>query len=229
MMYMFPKQFVLHNVFTSKVNTAQTAQKFQDYTLREEEITAKLRGDKNSSEPRLPKIPKRLRGEARRLTERMQVLHARCSYIELLRHHSPTVLDHSRCPNRAKSKLDQTLGDGPQPSTSAGESQPRGKSQRIERKTVPPNSQAIPLRQTGSIVELATAPSQVSAFCQAVLCKVIPSDFWGEGDTRQHNMTVFLRTVDHFIKLRRFESMSLHEISQDLKVSCAQDARCTVV
>jgi telomerase reverse transcriptase len=33
MMYMFPRQFGLHNVFTSQVDHTQTAQKFQDYTL----------------------------------------------------------------------------------------------------------------------------------------------------------------------------------------------------
>lgn len=34
-----------------------------------------------------------------------------------------------------------------------------------------------------------------------------------------HNKKMVLQKVDHFIRLRRFETMSLHEVIQDLKVS----------
>ncbi|PHH87076.1 hypothetical protein CDD83_9337 [Cordyceps sp. RAO-2017] len=74
-----------------------------------------------------------------------------------------------------------------------------------------------PSEQT-SLVELACPASCVSAFCQAVMSKTIPNGFWGEGDTMCHNRATFLHKVDHFIKLRRFESMTLHEISQGQKV-----------
>jgi len=43
---MFPREFGLHNVFTSSVNTKETKEtklEFQDYTLREEEIAEKFR------------------------------------------------------------------------------------------------------------------------------------------------------------------------------------------
>jgi telomerase reverse transcriptase len=59
----------------------------------------------------------------------------------------------------------------------------------------------------------------VSAFCRAVLSRLIPSDFWGTRDTKTHNEKVFLQSVDRFIELRRFESLSLHRVSQGLKVS----------
>ncbi|RYP54201.1 hypothetical protein DL768_000980 [Monosporascus sp. mg162] len=42
MMYMFPRQFGLHNVFTSRVNFKETSQRLKDYTLREDEIAAKF-------------------------------------------------------------------------------------------------------------------------------------------------------------------------------------------
>jgi telomerase reverse transcriptase len=59
----------------------------------------------------------------------------------------------------------------------------------------------------------------VSAFCRAVLSRLLPSDFWGVRDAKEANERVFLHNVDRFIELRRFESLSLHEVSQGLKVS----------
>lgn len=217
MMYIFPKQFGLHNVFTSKVNTMQTTQKHQDYTLREEEIAAISCGDKDSTERRLPKLPRRLRGEARRLTERLQILHVRCSYVELLRHHCPSALD--RRARRVKPKRGTHHGlSHPSQTTATVPSQPRPRYKKNYSKITLASSPWDSLPRTGSLVELASSHAQISAFCQAVLCQIIPSDFWGEGDTKNHNLMVFLRKVDHFIKLRRFESMSFHEISQDFKV-----------
>lgn len=100
MMYMFPRQFELHNVFTSVVDPQETAQPLKDYTLREREIADKLRFQSSSSSMkgdapiRLP-VPKRLRGTATELVKKMQKLHARCSYSELLRHYCPkTVGSH---------------------------------------------------------------------------------------------------------------------------------------
>ncbi|KAH7171136.1 hypothetical protein EDB81DRAFT_877138 [Dactylonectria macrodidyma] len=81
-----------------------------------------------------------------------------------------------------------------------------------------PGTQVSPLPQYKNLVEIATPPSQVSAFCQAALLKIIPSQFWGDGDTQIHNKLKIRQKIEHFVKLRRFESMSLHEISQDLKV-----------
>ncbi|KAI1466722.1 uncharacterized protein F4812DRAFT_63172 [Daldinia caldariorum] len=90
MMYIFPRQFGLHNVFTSKVNFKETAQRLKDYTLREEEIFEKF-GRLNESSTRI-KIPKRLRGAATELVQKLQILHQRCSYSKLLQHHCPVSL-----------------------------------------------------------------------------------------------------------------------------------------
>lgn len=88
MMYMFPRQFGLHNVFTSPVDHQQTSQKFQDYTLREEEITNKYPAPDAGGKPTW-RIPKRLRGTATDLVRRLQVLHKRCAYAEMLQHYCP--------------------------------------------------------------------------------------------------------------------------------------------
>lgn len=76
-------------------------------------------------------------------------------------------------------------------------------------------------KQCASLTELAVPISHVSAFCQAVLSKIIPHGFWGQADTnvQRQNRETFLRNVDRFVKLRRFESMSLHDVTQGLKAS----------
>lgn len=88
MMYIFPRQFGLHNVFTSTVDRQKTAQKFQDYTLREEEIAAKFPPTKSGDKPAI-RVPKRLRGKTMELVRKLQVLHSRCSYAELLHYYCP--------------------------------------------------------------------------------------------------------------------------------------------
>jgi telomerase reverse transcriptase len=80
-------------------------------------------------------------------------------------------------------------------------------------------TQAQSLPKHDSLVELATPSFQVSSFCRAVLSKIIPDSFWGDENVRKHNKSTVMGSVDHFIRLRRFETMSLHEITQDLKVS----------
>src|SRR3954463_15073270 len=51
--------------------------------------------------------------------------------------------------------------------------------------------------QYETIVELATPLSSVSAFCQAVLSKIIPDEFWGRrgNEALEHNKNCFLRNI----------------------------------
>ncbi|KAL2290998.1 hypothetical protein FJTKL_14896 [Diaporthe vaccinii] len=209
MMYMFPRQFGLHNVFTSNVDSAQTAQKFQDYTLREEEILKKFRKKEGCINVLDVRIPKRLRGTLEHLVRRLQTLHARCSYVELLQHHCPL---HRRTPDGHASRH---RGDAKTPSVASKLS---GKAPRDRKKFRSTPSSTNPLKLS-SVTGLATPISQVSAFCQAALSKIIPHEFWGHGDVQTHNRGKLLKTVDRFIKLRRFETMSLHEVMQGLKVT----------
>lgn len=111
MMYMFPRQFGLHNAFTSEVDTTKTAQKLQDYTLREEEIFSKFQkkaeGDKLHLDVR---IPKRLRGELEHLIRRLQAFHARCSYAQLLHHYCPVRLIFTLQPFKLRQGLPKDCG-----------------------------------------------------------------------------------------------------------------------
>lgn len=96
MRYIFPRQFGLHNVFTSTVDYRDTALPFKDYTLREKEIqqqfyreSLKHKSADASIEGFKAHVPKRLRGEATILVNRLRKLNQKCSYAELLRHYCP--------------------------------------------------------------------------------------------------------------------------------------------
>lgn len=222
MMYIFPRQFRLHNVFTSQVDKTKTSQKFQDYTIREEEIATTLKPHRVKI-----KIPKRLRGAPRDLVERLQVRHSRCSYAELLRHYCPSPLQAARR-NRGNAHLSRNSVYHSQSLTSTesqqnGLSQGRPRSRKHARKTPQPS---VTL-EYDNITDLSCPMAKVSAFCQSVLSTLVPDGFWGEGDTMQHNKAMILSKVDRFIKMRRFETLSLHEITQSLKVEL-DTFRCSV-
>lgn len=69
-----------------------------------------------------------------------------------------------------------------------------------------------------SLTDHATPASSVSAFCRAVLQRLIPPRFFGEGEHGIWNRKIVMKHVDSFIKLRRYESLSLHEVCKGLKV-----------
>lgn len=87
MKYIFPRQFGLHNVFTSVTDNRQTVQPFKDYTMREDEIAHARRNGGGESQDL--KIPKRLRGKAVDLVQKLQSRNRRCAYVELLRYYCP--------------------------------------------------------------------------------------------------------------------------------------------
>ena len=95
MKYIFPRQFGLHNAFTSAVDMQDTSQLFKDYTLRESEISKQQTKRKyRPGQPSLPvdKVPRRLRGSCVKLVERIRKRHSRCSFRALLDHYCPRSL-----------------------------------------------------------------------------------------------------------------------------------------
>lgn len=102
MKYIFPRQFGLHNVFTSKPDVRETVQPFKEYVFREDEIarlgdTTQRRHPQPKGEldgtdhgPRQSiKIPKRLRGMTVELVQKLQSRNKRCAYKELLSYYCP--------------------------------------------------------------------------------------------------------------------------------------------
>jgi telomerase reverse transcriptase len=64
----------------------------------------------------------------------------------------------------------------------------------------------------------ATPVSQVAAFCRAVMRRVFPASMWGQGDVAHHNVGILENMIETFISLRRFESLSLHNVMQGMKI-----------
>lgn len=67
-------------------------------------------------------------------------------------------------------------------------------------------------------IQLASGESNVSAFCRAVVSKVFPKALWGDGETGLRNARRVYENIDRFVRLRRFESMSLHDVLQGMKL-----------
>lgn len=169
------------------------------------------------------KTPKRLRGEAFQMIRRLQTLHARCAYSELLLHYCPAAADvpvgrSSRQTAQSQATDTAKINMGPgTPRAPKSSRISRGRYSLRDRRRAKVHN-ATPSVQFQSITDLATPVHQVSAFCQAVLSRIIPHEFWGSGTTGSYNRQIFLKKVDHFVRLRRYESMSLQEVRDGLKV-----------
>lgn len=72
-----------------------------------------------------------------------------------------------------------------------------------------------------SPTESASCVGEVSAFVLSVVKRVIPQALFG-GPENQKSITW---SINRFIRLRRFESMSLHDIMQGLKVRILSASR----
>lgn len=210
--HIFPRQYGLHNVFTSVVDRRETTMPFKDYTLREKEIhnamCCEVPEAKRTPETVLrwkQRVPKRLRGTVVELVRRLRKLHHKCSYTELLRHYCPVEgLQLSSKPVWRTSKLrprdDIAMADGPaRPEHEDGA------------ETVAPRSKKI---EEMCFTDMACPTAHVSAFCRAVLARIIPRAFWG-GDS---NARTIMFWVDQFVCLRRFESLTLHQVTENIQV-----------
>ena len=90
-----------------------------------------------------------------------------------------------------------------------------GRTQKTEDGGLPPKP---PFLKRSNMVDAASPVSQVSMFCQAVISNALPHRLWGLGTDGKRNREIILKHVDTFVRLRRFESLSLHVVSQHLKV-----------
>lgn len=70
-----------------------------------------------------------------------------------------------------------------------------------------------------SFVNLATSSADVSAFCRAVLARILPPAILGDGVDGTSNWTFLFRNVDRFVKARRFESFTLEAIMKNMKIT----------
>lgn len=175
MKYIFPRQFGLHNVFTSLADLRDTSQPFMDYTSREQEIArSRARRKYRPGKPPLPedKIPRRLRGLPFDMVKRLRKRQTRCSYKELLDNY---------CPRLPKDQIDEM-----------------------------------------NTFRHASTCAQVSAFCRAAIQNVFPPDAFGDGGVKSNNFRLLMNCVDRFIHLRRYETLSMHDLVHGLSLSDIQ-------
>lgn len=199
--YVFPRQFGLHNIFTSKVDPMETAQPLKDYTFREAEILAAPR--------KAAKVPRRLRGGPFCLVQKIQRNHKACSYSQLLRHYCPVSSSSSpptiseiqpeSSPARSRSLISQIL--------------PSSRTSNLVSQSLPPETDA-----ETSFLPHSTRAECVSAFCRSVLRRLLPATCFGTGLDGTHNFNTIMYHVDRFVHMRRFETMSLHEVIQHLRI-----------
>ncbi|KAF1929540.1 uncharacterized protein M421DRAFT_4010 [Didymella exigua CBS 183.55] len=203
MRYMFPRQYGLHNVFTCKTDKRETAMSFKDYTLREKEIHQKMcrdLGDKVSDVNEVARwkqrVPKRLRGDLVALISKMRILNQRCSYAELLHHYCPVEnTPLSSKPERKRHRLKP--GATRQAAFTAHK------------------TNADQTADEACFTDMACPTAHVSAFCRAVIAKVVPRRFWGDDGNRR----TVMQCIDQFVGLRKFETLTLHEVTQKLQVT----------
>jgi telomerase reverse transcriptase len=216
MKHMFPRQFGLHNVFTSAVDTKQTSQPFLDYIYREDEIGNAQWHSKHW-------LPPRLRHSALRLVTKIRKRHARCSYSQLLRHYCSLPSMHetvgwkypdTNCSLSSPGMVTQLRHPPPhEPLPCLPPIQSHKTKSSTERSHLDANTDQ-------SFLAHATPAAKVAGFCRAVLLSILPRDTFGTGCDGQHNWTTMLRHVDSFIKMRRFETLTLHQVCQRLRLNC---------
>jgi telomerase reverse transcriptase len=216
MKYIFPRQSGLHNVFTSIVDKNETAQEFKDYTLREHEIKHAEYRRLNGRGPRIPprslRAPKRLRGVTSQMIQEMRKRHSKCSYTQLLRHHCPV-----RAVDTYATRL-PFLADSQQHSGNIKTQLSSLRSTHSEPTEQDDFHESINVEQ--SILTYATQTTNVSSYCRAVIRRILPRHSLGIGADGDHNISLLLTNIDRFVRMRRHETLSLHEVQQNLKLNC---------
>ncbi|KAK6344067.1 hypothetical protein TWF696_007713 [Orbilia brochopaga] len=275
--YIFPRAFGLHNVFTSTVDRRDTAQKFKDYTLREEEIDLKigrsyqdrrlrkiLKKDTPPGGPGCPdddddlhhgylpppsplpditkkertayelveNIPQRFRGRILHLVGELIRLQRRCKYHPLLQYYCPSSVINPDAPD-PRPKIPAVPPSNPaspiasmrfktQPSSHRKSKTPRSKRTSLEGPAAATQSTkpvAIESNPQDPILLYATSSHNVYLFLRAVLGNIIPLEFWGAGKAALKNRNVFFSHLEGFVKLRRYESLTLHNVLQGFKLT----------
>jgi RNA-binding protein of telomerase ribonucleoprotein complex len=64
-----------------------------------------------------------------------------------------------------------------------------------------------------------TSSAHVAAFTKAAIKKAVPKVCWGDEEEGSYNQSIILDAAVEFIVRRKFESLTLHDVLQKLKVS----------
>jgi telomerase reverse transcriptase len=200
MKYIFPRQFGLHNVFTSEVDRDETTQRYKDYTFREEGISQQKKKSPGW-------IPRRLRGQALEMVQKIYRNNRSCSYSQLLRHYCPVVTNVPDMPCEAS-----VLASSPDSHQIVTQARSSGiQHQKVDVYRASDDHET-------SFLPHATSAVRVSAFCRNVVKRLLPADALGTGVDGQHNWAKLSKAADDFVHMRRFETMSLHQALQGIRL-----------
>ncbi|GAA6058467.1 hypothetical protein JCM3770_002740 [Rhodotorula araucariae] len=201
--YIFPRQFGLHNVFTSE-KARNSFEILPDYLDREAEI--KRHGSM--------KTPHRIK-RVLPLLGRLVTLSSRCNYRKLLDRRCPSKMSHKRLSQEERSAVLE-LAEQPRTQVSRGDVSidishaslivPHGQTQAQEK-----------AREKPKLAEYACSFYEVESFVLDAVAEVIPSAFWGSDE----NFKLIRSRIAAFVRMRRFETTSLHALLQGLShLSC---------
>lgn len=209
MHYIFPRQFDLHNVFTCRTDRTESAQLAKDYTLRTD-VPEELHSLRRS-------VPQRLRGRLVKFVRALRRRHERLAYACLLAHYCPIPFPSS-CqiqPNGTRHTPKDRLCVSSEIATDL-------KTQatfQVSGTTSTARTQVEGSNDTQtSMFSFATHQSQVAAFCQAVLKKLLPPSAFGKGQEGFQNLSKVMGHVVRFIYMRKYESMTMHDLVQNVRL-----------
>ncbi|BGP25246.1 Telomerase reverse transcriptase [Rhodotorula toruloides] len=198
--YIFPRQFGLHNAFTSP-KPRTSLEVLPDYLDRELEIK-KLGSSKT---------PSRLKIVLPHL-ERLALLSRRCNLRKVLDKRCLSKVNHKSLSQDERSAVLELMGEM-RTQVSRGEVSvdishtslviPHGRTQA--------NEQA---RSKPKLAEFACSLHEVDLYVQEVVREVIPKAFWGS----DQNFKLVQKHISSFLALRRHETTSLHALLQGMVV-----------
>ncbi|KAK4702528.1 telomerase reverse transcriptase, partial [Phenoliferia sp. Uapishka_3] len=203
--YVFPHQFGLKSPFSF---VKQKWGAIPDYGNREAEIEllASI------------KTPNRLK-EASGLVERMIRLQEKCRYRKLLDKCCPRKVSRNGDPigvEREQAKSALNTPTSPEPRTQLSRTDI---SIEVSQRSLifPHGAEAAKAkaRAKPKFSEYACTPHEVDTFLRAVIRQVVPRDFWGS----EANAAVILDHVTTFVRLRRYETYSVHALLQNFCLS----------
>ena len=221
--YIFPRQFGLHNVFTGARDFDTTTQPFRDYTVREVEI--KALGAKRTPKPLRAILPVLAKVVAR---------HDKLNYRALLDRCCPSRVPKGRLTAQERQQIVQDLAEAEtlQPgfgcrdipvkfSAREGACTVLGVSRQTnvetnaaaEKSSAKVELPALAPRKPRYTTYAVPTTGQVVHFVTLTLKSLLPRDLFGS----LHNQNLVLSTIAEFVRLRRFETFNLHQISQSFR------------
>ncbi|KAI9809920.1 MAG: hypothetical protein M1825_000353 [Sarcosagium campestre] len=78
--------------------------------------------------------------------------------------------------------------------------------------------QASSKEEERTLLDQSTPSQHVAAFCKAVIGKVFPNRLWGTERGNHRNKRIVMQHVDRFIRMSRYENISIDEVLQHLEL-----------